>query len=336
MKVVSNNLALRGVYQYCDNGQCSLPRINETCTQKCDQAPGDSRKTRCTLYLDGTARCEPTCISDAQCPSSGLFDQANANPPEMSTFCVNYGGLAACMPQLCFIPNQPPLDSPSLLYAPCQGYPNSLCLPQYIADASEVLGVCQSVRPGSAPTVGEPCDMTAGQGNQAGLCGADAICQGGVCQKICDAVQGGTANFPGCDPTQVCVPEQGVNLVAGYQVGACGNTCDPLADEANSGCTTFCGGPPSRCNLIFGDPSPGEPYGYCASAASAPLPTGSACTQALIDPCETGSGCIGDGQGNFQCIKFCNGSAAAGSVDACPSGQHCNLFQGLNKLGYCQ
>ena len=227
-------------------------------------------------------------------------------------------------------------SDPSLLYQPCAGHPNTVCVPQYYGSLSSVFGFCQAVAPTTASTVGNACDTAVGPAYPDLLCGKDSWCMGGVCSPICDVQAGGTNGIPGCPASQTCVSLQGVNLVSTYQVGGCDTPCDPwTADPTQSGCTTFCGGPRAKCDWVFGDRITGQPLGYCAAQPKSPIGTGQDCSNAP-DGCMQGDQCLTNSSGQSLCYRICDTAATAGTADSCPSGQSCKkLFSSLVHPGYC-
>jgi len=321
----------------CHGGRCNYPIQGEACTATCIQTAGDPRPTQCVGILDGTNMCLPLCNVDADCSGALAVDSKNNNPPLLTTYCVGYGSAAqACQPLVCYVGGQAGEDKPSMLYRPCPGRPNTLCIPQFVGTTSSILGFCQAVKPGATSTVGKVCSQREGRESQEGLCGKDALCLGGVCQKICDASQLGAAGTPACDPAETCLTTQGVNLVADYQVGGCGTPCDPFADEDHSGCANFCGGPPSKCYWIIGDAVANQPRGYCGAAAAHPIAAGQACGPSSVEPCEGGAYCLLNSDGiTTSCAKLCDPTAASGSPDSCPKGKRCAAFPPLKHSGQC-
>ena len=313
----------------------------------CHAPAGASHPQVCAATVLFGDACAPGCTTDADCTGAMPIDQANYNPPNVSTFCdSNGGGALGCQQILCWV--SPDLQAQgiptdtSVLYKPCPGHPNSVCVPQYWGDVTDMVGFCQATQPGApASTVGQPCSNASSGLSSDVLCGPDATCLGGVCQAICDAAPYGEANGgPTCPASQTCISAQGLNLVSTWQVGGCGTPCDPwTADETQSGCASFCGGPAARCDWIFGDPISGQPLGYCGKAPAAPAPEGGACTTDA--DCAQGASCLGDGQGGAECVRICDLQAAAGTPDSCPSGQRCHGFtsssgaQVFQHAGYC-
>jgi hypothetical protein len=228
------------------------------------------------------------------------------------------------------------LQNVSALYQPCAGRANTTCLPRFAGNLSSVAGFCTANRPGATTTVGQVCDPNAGVEASSALCGPDAACVGGQCQAICDASKLGQDGTPGCAAGQTCVSPQGVDLVADFQYGGCGDSCDPFADIEHSGCWKYCGGPPARCNWIVGNPSANTPRGYCGPALESPVPNGQACTVGAIDPCEAGSKCLlSADQIHSFCTHLCDPAAGPGAADACPAGMTCTAFASLMRSGYC-
>ena len=332
---------------------CQKPTRGSPCTPfyGCSQEPGDSHATICAGDFDGSSTCKPSCTSHADCQGATVTDLQSYNPQPQDNWCIDYGNVdlhgnslgPACVRGLCFYDAAPP-DSglnAGALYGPCPGLPNSLCEPEYYATDTQEIGFCQSVQPSSgSSTVGQLCNPLAGRENPTAECGADAFCLGGICQPICDAVQPGVGNLPGCGSSLTCISPEGINLISKYQVGGCAVACDPYADAVNSGCTNFCGGPPSRCHFIFADgEQPGIAAGFCEAAVSAPIPAGQPC---VLRPdgqetCESGAACFTTlpDAGGQTCLKLCLGRAHAGTPDACPGGAACSLLQTFTKTGVC-
>lgn len=318
-------------------GRCRLPGAYEPCDSQCLQAAGDARRTICTRTVSGDRMCLPSCGGHDECDGSDTFDTQLWAPQPATNYCVNYGGGAACQPSLCYLDGSPSIGDPSVLYKPCDKLgTGSLCLPRYYGEGSSVIGLCTAVRPVSSSTVGQVCNVRAGNEPGQQTCGPDAICMGGVCAALCDASQLGGAGTPACTPDKTCVSPQGIDLIADYQYGGCVDPCNPLTDFAHSGCVDSCGGPPARCNWIIGDPKVGQALGYCGAALTQPLPIGAECTWGAIDPCVSGSYCLGSSDGSTRrCTQLCSPQATAGAPDACPTGKRCTAFDPLTRVGYC-
>jgi hypothetical protein len=338
--VTGNQLGYRSVPRTCRDGFCGLPGENEVCSNTCLQTAGDSRRTTCANVANGSKLCLPACATDAECRGAGIFDTGIYNPQPITNLCVNNGGGAACQPVVCYQEGEPGIEDPLVLYKPCQGHPGTRCLPRYFGDASSVVGVCMAVRNTTSPTVGEACDVVAGVEASSALCGPDAVCMGGRCAAICDAATLGIGGkTPTCtDPDTACISLQGLDLISNYQVGGCGKGCHPFATLNESGCVSYCGGPPARCIWIVGDPPGGDqPRGYCGASVKDSIPTGQSCSRATSSGiCESGSRCLTEADGVTQtCTRLCDPVAVAGSRDACPSGT-CKAFNGLPRSGYCE
>jgi hypothetical protein len=275
------------------------------------------------------------CNSTNDCGTALAVDPYNSFVPE-SAWCISAGASSVCQPVICYtdpaLQFNLGLDSQDLLYKPCPGLSNSLCVPQYFNPVSGVLGFCQQVEPDAgSSTVGQACQSYASFQTPDLLCGADATCLGGVCQKICDAV--GFDGGPGCPGSAACVSPQPVNLVAGNQLGGCGSTCDAFADSAHSTCATFCGGPISKCQWYEGD----NTQGYCGAESNPAIEVGQPCGGGPFDPCTSGALCLGLADGGDSCAKLCSPTAtASNSGDGCPDGQTCQLFTNYKNAGYCQ
>lgn len=338
-RVQSNQLAYRNVEHICHGGICTDPYQGEPCSGACVQSVGDSRKTSCLSFFDGSKTCMPECSTSSDCRGSEYYDNYLYYPNTVTNYCVNVGTKSGCQPELCFIEGQAGFDDPAVLYKPCMNHPDSLCLPRYVGSVSTILGFCEATRPDAGTsTVGQACDPTAGNESNAGLCGPDATCMGGRCVKLCDASQLGGAGTPSCPSDLTCISQQGLDLIADYQQGGCGDPCDPFADEGHNGCANYCGGPKARCEWLIQDPKPGLPHGMCTAALENPLAVGASCKRfAGIDPCVAGARCLTSGaDGSQTCTKLCDPSPDAGPADGCPNGQTCNGFNGLTRSGYCQ
>jgi len=346
-KVAGQNLRVRtGSTLICHsdgtNGYCSTPVEGEPCVDKCTQTPGDTRATGCIDFFEGGKRCMPSCKDDTECTGAAVYDQQNYNPQPVTNFCMNYGTASGCQPNLCFAEGVDQLDDPSVLYKPCADHPDTICVPQYTGDLSTIIGYCMATRKGATSTVGKLCDSLAGVESSATTCGPDAICLGGRCAAICDAAQLGGNDTPACGAGRTCISPQNVNLIADYQVGGCGISCDPFTDLEHSGCVNYCGGPPSRCEWIVGDSAGGPdapPRGFCGAAIKTPIKVGKACTRTNydIDPCEAGARCLLSSNGTSRtCVRLCDPTAEAGSPDSCPDDQTCNAFDPLKHAGYCR
>ncbi len=339
LKVSGNNLAYRTTYLFCHGSTCTDPVEGEPCTSRCIQTAGDSRTTACVDFYDGSKLCMPACSREADCRGASIYDPAVYTAQPLTNYCVNYGAAGGCQPELCFVEGSTmPDGDPSLLYKPCAGHPDSLCLPRYDGRVSQVVGFCTVVRPDAGSTVGQACDSYAGVEASAALCGPDATCLGGRCAGLCDASQLGGNGTPACSDGLSCQSPQGLDLVADYQFGGCGDGCDPFADLTHSGCADYCGGPKVRCNWIIGDPVAGVSPGYCGAALETPIADGQPCsfTSTGIDPCVTGDYCLySSATGSRFCTRLCNPTADAGSPDLCPGGQTCTAFTGFNHSGYC-
>lgn len=335
----------------CDEAtsKCRSPGRGESCTSQCTQTAGARFPLGCGEIVPqvfDSKVCATQCGSDNDCEGATYFDGSNANPPPVSLYCTSgvrgAVGAKVCGPRLCYVGpvgNFPGIGAVSDLYKACAGVPDSVCIPQYWGDISETVGFCQRIRPTSGATVGQACSVTAGHERPDLLCGADAICLGGVCRKMCDAVQGGEGGFPGCSGGLTCQSTQGVNLVSQYQVGGCSSPCNPWAPPAQSGCVNSCGGPAQRCEWLLDDPAAGTaPQGYCGGASAAPIASGQACTPGEgPDPCESGSLCLGASSGTGRCRKLCDLQAARDPVNGCTGSQRCTaLFQNGTRAGFCQ
>ena len=336
-RVVQNRLSGRSPVQVCEAGRCGLPAQGDPCSQTCSQTPGDPRRTVCTAGYDNDPLCMPACTTDTDCRGANTYDSNLQNPQPITNLCVRYGNASACQPALCFVDGSPNFGNPNVLYKPCVGHPNTVCLPRFVGSNTALLGFCMAARPGGAPTVGQTCDPRAGVEATAATCGADATCLGGRCAAICDASQLGGAGTPACPSDQTCVSPQGLDLVTSYQFGGCADPCNPFTDLANSGCVNYCGGSSARCNWIIGDPKVGEPRGVCGAAVKAPIPTGGECTRDPLDPCESGNFCLLSSNGVTRtCTRLCDPIAVAGAPDACPTGQSCTAFASFTRSGYCR
>jgi hypothetical protein len=335
--VVSQSLSPRSPLLACNGGFCTDPVQGQPCSLNCVQTAGDPRKTACLDFYDGSKLCMPSCASDTDCDGATAYDAQNYNPQPATNYCVNYGAASGCQPVLCFAEGQPQLSDPSVLYNPCAARPGTICVPQYTGSLSAIVGYCMAVRPNAPSTVGQVCNARAGREATLATCGRDAICLGGRCEAICDASQLGRSGTPKCDGSHTCISPQNVNLIADYQVGGCGDPCDPFADLEHSQCANYCGGPPTRCNWIVGDPVGNQPRGYCGAALEKPILVGQACQHDAVDPCEPGARCLLGSDGVTRvCTHLCDPSVDSGNQDACPSGLSCTAFTPLKRSGYCQ
>ncbi len=333
------NLGYRATARLCKSGFCAQPSLGDPCSGSCEQAVGDSRRTTCLRTADGSRVCLASCSFDNDCTGAMAFDNNNFNPPAITSLCVSNGGGKGCQPQVCYLDDDAKLGDPNVLYKPCFNHEDTMCLPRFYGDGTRVAGFCTASRSALISTVGKPCDMAAGREAKAAICGTDALCMGGRCAALCDAATLGTDGVtPGCtDPALTCISMQGLDLVSDYQVGGCNIACHPFAKLEDSGCVSFCGGPPTRCNWIVGDGAGNQPRGYCAAALKAPVAVGQSCRVASAsDPCESGARCmLADDGVSAVCKRLCDPMAIPGSRDACPTGT-CTAFDSLTRSGYCK
>ncbi len=345
------SLYYRSPAMVCHSGVCSLPQLFEPCTSACGVSPGVSKKPQCVQMDTNSTVCLEQCTTDADCPGvffpSGDLTSSMAiglvSPVPLSMWCVPHPekGKSFCQPRLCYEDGSA-LDNVGALYKPCDGVPNSLCIPHETRGLSDYFGstgsattlaFCQAIRPASAPTVGLPCDVRAGSETPNALCGADATCVGGVCQKTCDASLPGP-DFPTCSDSQSCVnPYLGTDPLSAHQSGVCGATCDMFADEANSGCVTWCGGPRAKCQWQGLDKI--ARAAHCEPMSANPKSAGQTCKASI--ECGAGMLCWTNVSGQAPvCTQLCNQLAAPGASGACKTGSCQPLYDGADKIGACQ
>ncbi len=306
----------------CHGGVCDAPRLFESCNSACGVTPNESRRPAECVDLDTNSKvCLETCTTNADCGGQFYLDDLTSSidigilssGAPIAMWCVPHPDLnkSFCQPQLCYEDGAPGRDDKRRLYQPCAGQPNSICLPQsartytdFFGDSvnSNTFGFCQAVSPDPAPSVGKACDVRAGTESPAALCGPDALCIGQRCQKLCDASVPEDGS-PACAANETCVePYSFPDTFSANQIGICSPRCDPFADETNSGCETWCGGPRSRCNWHGWD----RPFvnAHCAPMAQQPKRIGEACDKTM--QCETGALCWALAGAKAACVQLCD------------------------------
>jgi hypothetical protein len=188
--------------------------------------------------------------------------------------------------------------------------PQGVCLSLDTAFAA----YCQQIDPSTA--LGDRCDPSATRQNGT-LCGANALCVGGICQQICNR---GRLMGPQCDTGAPCTLYLG-SLTNDYAIGLCAPSCDFTALD-DGGCDSPPGKPAQKC--LRGPTGDGICVALLADAGA----MGSSCDPtASIDPCVAGASCFGplsdDAGGQYRCLRMCWDGG-------CPSGSSCD-----NDTGHC-
>ncbi len=301
----------------CNNGQCTPGRIEvgEPCGHDPAGCPGqcwgDSSR------FDENAICVSDCLQDADCdnglrcrlvsPDSGLCVPAGNG--EVGADCSD--DRFACRAELrCTGPSGSRICVPSCVT-------QSDCPPGYACDKTGASPWVASCRPEGDAPLGSPCSRFE--------CGADALCENGVCRHRCNGTDVACPSGFRCvgryGPHH-CVPEGGLLR---------GEPCATKPDECADGlvCSSH-SGEAARCTGVCESNTDCEAQEWCYSLGRwgrieqgqclpyGDLPTGQRCDEDP-DACQPGLRCMDTPDGP-TCLQRCTGFP-----DSCPENQTCRF-----------